>query len=106
MRPEMRDIIKKYPKLRGRGKNTNKSFEVKASPVNLALIEATFQNGAVITPEVLLAHKLIARFGGRIPKVKILATGKLTKKVEISGCLMSVTAKAAIEAAGGKVTSL
>ncbi len=106
MRPEMRDIIKKYPKLRGRGKNVNKSFEVKPAPVNLTLIEATFENGAVITPEVLLAKKLVSRFGGRIPKIKILATGKLTKKVEISGCLMSATAKAAIEAAGGKVTSL
>jgi large subunit ribosomal protein L15 len=74
--------------------------------VNLTLIEATFENGAVITPEVLLAKKLISRFGGRIPKVKILATGKLTKKVEVSGCLMSEAAKAAIEAAGGKVTSL
>ena len=103
LRPEMRDIIKKYPKSRGRGKNVNKSFEVKPAPVNLTLIEATFTSGEVITPEILLAKKLIVRFGGRIPKVKILATGKLTKKVEVSGCLVSAAAKAAIEAAGGSV---
>lgn len=103
LRPEMRDIIKKYPKLRGRGKNTNKSFEVKPAPVNLTLIEANFTNGGIVTPAVLLEKKVISRFGGRIPKVKILATGKLTRKVEVSGCLFSESAKKAIEAAGGTI---
>lgn len=28
-RPELRDFIKRVPKLRGRGKNSNKSFRVK-----------------------------------------------------------------------------
>jgi large subunit ribosomal protein L15 len=103
LRPEMRDIIKKYPKLRGRGKNTNKSFEVKSAPVNLSLIELHFKDGGVVTPEVLLSKKLISRFGGRIPKVKILGTGKVTAKVDVSGCLFSESAKKAIEAAGGTV---
>jgi large subunit ribosomal protein L15 len=28
-RPELRDFIKRFPKLRGRGKNSNKSIQVK-----------------------------------------------------------------------------
>jgi large subunit ribosomal protein L15 len=103
LRPEMRDIIKKYPKLRGRGKNTNKSFEVKATPVNLAVLEMNFKSGDTVTPEILLAKKLISRFGGRIPKVKVLGTGKITAKLDISGCLFSESAKQAIEAVGGTI---
>jgi large subunit ribosomal protein L15 len=100
MRPELRDIIKKLPKNRG---YRFKSFAVKPSAVNLAALEIAFAPGDAVNPEVLLAKKLIAKVGGRIPKVKILATGKLTKKVQVSGCLYSQTAKAAIEAAGGSV---
>ncbi len=103
LRPEMRDIIKKYPKLRGRGKNTNKSFEIKPTPVNLSVLEMNFKGGETVTPEILLAKRLISRFGGRIPKVKVLGTGKITAKLDISGCLFSESAKQAIEAAGGKI---
>jgi len=101
MRPELRDIIKKFPKLRG---YKNKSFEVKPQPVNLALIERDFTAGDAVNPETLLAKKLITRVGGKMPKVKILATGKLSKKVTVSGCLFSVTAKSSIEAAGGTIS--
>jgi large subunit ribosomal protein L15 len=103
IRPEMRDIIKKYPKMRGRGKNTNKAFAVKATPVNLEAIELAFVAGDAVNPETLLAKKVIATIGGRTPKVKILATGKLTKNVTVSGCIFSATAKKAIEAAGGSI---
>ena len=71
--------------------------------MNLALIEHTFAVGSVITPEILLTQKLITRVGGKMPKVKILGTGKLTKKVSITGCLFSESAKAAIEAVGGSI---
>ena len=100
LRPEMRDIIKKFPKLRG---YKNKSFEVKAQPVNLALIERAFSAGDAVTPETLLAKKLVVKVGGKMPKVKILATGALTKKVSVSGCLFSATAKKLIESAGGTI---
>ena len=99
-RPEMRDIIKKFPKNRG---YKNQSFEVKPQPVNLALIETSFEAGAAVNPETLLAKKLVTRVGGKMPKVKILATGKLTKKVTVTGCAFSVTAKTNIEAAGGTI---
>lgn len=100
IRPELRDIIKKFPKHRG---YNFKSFEIKAQPVNLALIESTFAAGDAVNPETLFAAKCIKRVGGRMPKVKILGTGKLTKKVVVTGCLFSATAKSAIEGAGGTI---
>jgi large subunit ribosomal protein L15 len=96
----MRDTIKKFPKHRG---YAFKAFAIKPSPVNLDLIESTFDAGAIITPDILLEKKLINRTGGRVPKVKILSTGKLTKKVTITGCLFSLTAKSHIEAVGGTI---
>ncbi len=100
IRPQLRDVIKKFPKLRG---YKNKSFEVKPQPVNLALIEREFAAGDAVNPETLLAKKLVHRVGGKMPKIKILATGKLTRKVVVVGCLFSLAAKSSIEAAGGTI---
>lgn len=100
MRPELRDIIKKLPKNRG---YKFKSFEIKPALVNLALIEKTFTAGDAVNPETLIAKKLVKKVAGRVPAIKILATGKLSKKIALSGCLYSETAKASIEAAGGSV---
>ena len=101
-RPELRDIIKKYPKHRG---YRFKSIQTKPTPINLDVIEASFAAGDAVSPETLLAKKLIVKKGGRMQKVKILANGKLTKKITLSGCLVSASAKVAIEAAGGTVTT-
>lgn len=100
IRPMLRDTIKKFPKLRG---YKNQSFEVKPQPVNFALIEKVFANGDAVNPATLLAKKLIVKVGGKMPKVKILSTGKLTKKITVTGCLFSATAKTHIESAGGTV---
>lgn len=100
MRPEMRDIIKKYPKHRG---YRFKSFAIKAVPVNLDQLEKNFSAGESVTPETLFAKKLVAKVAGSLPKVKVLARGKLSKKLSVSSCLVSETAKKAVEAAGGSV---
>ncbi|MCC7436483.1 50S ribosomal protein L15 [Candidatus Nomurabacteria bacterium] len=103
IRPHIRDIIKKYPKLRGRGKNINKAFAVRPAVVNLDLLEKRFNAGESVTPATLLAKKLITRNNGVIPAVKILDTGTLTKSLEIFDCQASDSAKTKIEKAGGKV---
>ncbi len=100
LRPELRDIIKKYPKHRG---YKFKSIATKPTPINLDLIEQSFAVGDTVSPETLLVKKLIKKEGGRVQKVKILGTGTLTKKITLSGCLISASAKKAIEAAGGLV---
>lgn len=103
IRPHIRDIIKKYPKLRGRGKNINKAFVLRAIVVNISVLNKKFASGEVVTPSLLLAKGLITRTRGVLPHVKILATGEITKKLEIFDCEVSASAKAKIEKAGGKV---
>lgn len=104
-RPELRDLIKKIPKRRGYGKNRAISNYAKpvAFPVNLNVLETTFANGAEVTPVTLLANGILT--SNRLPKagIKILATGNLTKKLNISGCAISESAKAKVEAVGGTV---
>lgn len=106
MRPEMRDLLKKLPKLRGHGKNrarTVRADRVRYTPVNLASLEAVFSAGDVVTPQALVKAGVVSTRSGRTPLVKILGTGELSKKLEISGIPASASAKAAIEKAGGSV---
>jgi len=103
LRPEMRDIIKKLPKLRGRGKNSFLSIQVKPLTVNLNDIENNFKNGDKVSPSTLAAKGVVKHYKGKNELIKILATGELTKKVTISGCTLSAGAKAAIEKVGGSV---
>jgi large subunit ribosomal protein L15 len=105
-RPEMRDIIKKLPKLRGFGKNrarTVNSERVKPVAVNLAKLEAVFTNGDTVSPKTLVLQGVISTLRKRVPTVKILATGEITKKLTIEGCEVSKAAQTKIEKAGGKV---
>ncbi len=101
--PQMRDMIKRIPKLRGRGKSSFKSFAPLAVPVNLDLLEKHFENGASVTRETLLAKKIISREAGKIPRIKILGRGTLGKKLTLSGLAVSASAKAAVLKAGGSV---
>jgi large subunit ribosomal protein L15 len=110
-RPEMRDFIKRLPKLRGRGVSPFKSFAIKPFEIKLSDLENTFKAGDTINPEILVKKGLVPVQAGKVPKIKILgtATEKGTKTVGIkkyliSGCLVSAGAKAAIEKAGGSVT--
>ena len=105
-RPEMRDFIKKLPKLRGHGKNrarTVNNERVLPIVVNLSVLEAAFVAGDTVSPQTLHARKIIGLTKGRMPAVKILGTGELTKKLTVSGCTYSAAVKAKIEKAGGQV---
>jgi len=103
VRPEIRDMIKRIPKLRGRGKNIFQSFQDKFAPVNLNLIEKHFAAGEIVNPETLAKKGLAKGLAGALPKVKILATGEITKRLSFKGCAVSGSAKTKIEAAGGSI---
>ncbi len=105
-RPELRDILKKIPKKRGFGKNRAKSVIaslLKPAVVNVSVLEKAFENGAVITPTALFEKKLITKQEGKVPDVKVLGTGEITKKITVTGCTVSASAKEKIEKAGGKI---
>lgn len=107
VRPAMRDIIKKLPKLRGHGKNRSVSvfYRGPEAVVNVNALNV-FKAGDIVTPTSLLAKGLIPAVFGKFPKVKILGTGEITINVKIEGCNVSDTAKAKIEKAGGEVVAL
>jgi large subunit ribosomal protein L15 len=107
-RPEMRDIIKKLPKLRGHGKNrsrTVRTTRLTYVPVNLSVLESAFAAGDTVTPAVLFKKGLVTARAGRVRSVKILGTGTLTKSLSVSGVTASASARAAIEKAGGSLIS-
>ncbi len=103
LRPEMRDTIKRLPKLRGRGVNQNKPVSKTYVPVNLASIEAHYANGEKVTPATLVAKGIIEITKGKKPAIKLLGTGNTTKKVTVADVTVSAAAREKIEKAGGKV---
>lgn len=105
-RPELRDFIKRVPKLRGRGVNSFKSIQDKPSTVNVGDIDAVFMTGAVVSPATLIEKKAVELINGKIPEVKILSDGDITKAVKVEGCFVSLKAKEKIEKAGGTVKAI
>jgi large subunit ribosomal protein L15 len=88
-------------KLRGPNKKMSMPFEpfrTHTQPVNLADLEARFDDGAAVDREALHAAGLATRKG--VP-VKILARGELTKPLTVHAHAFSKTAREKIEAAGG-----
>jgi large subunit ribosomal protein L15 len=103
VRPEMRDVIKKLPKLRGRGVNSNKSIKTNTAGINVSTLDSNFDDGAVVSPKSLYKKGLIRKVSGKLPVVKILGNGDLSKKLTVAGTLTSASAKEKIEKAGGKI---
>jgi large subunit ribosomal protein L15 len=92
-------------KLRGPHKKQSMPFEnfrTKTQPVNLADLEERFDADAEVTPETL-REKGLAK---RSEPVKILARGKLSKKLTVRAHAFSAAAKEQIEAAGGSCHTL
>jgi len=104
LQPLIRQIIKKYPKLRGyRQKLKFKNEKLKITILNLEVLEKKFSSGEKVNPETLLEKGIISKIKGRIPKVKILGKGELTKSLTIERCLISKQAKEKIEKAKGTI---
>ena len=71
-------------------------------PVNVSRLESVFADGDTVDAESLMAKGIIKH--DYIP-VKVLGTGELTKKLTVKVDKVSASAKAKIEAAGGKVAA-
>ena len=76
----------------------NNIFRKEIVAVNVADLEARFENGAVVDVESLKQVGLVKNsFDG----IKILGNGELTKKLTVKADAFSESAKQKIEAAGG-----
>lgn len=104
-RPEMREHIKKLPKLRGHGINRAQTVDgSKVLPVviNVAAL-AGLDAGTEVTPKTLVQAGIVATRRKKAPAVKILGNGELAVKLSVKDCAVSKTAREKIEAAGGSV---
>ena len=99
-RPIVRDVLKRYPKLRG---YKNHSAQVDAETVNVKGLEAKFEKGETVNPRTLVEKNLVPRVSGQYPQIKILGTGELSKNLIVENCEVSKSAKEKIEKAGGSV---
>ena len=89
-------LAMRLPKLPG---FTNHN-RVEHAPVNVARLEALYESGETVDAESLMAKGVIKH--DYVP-VKVLGDGELTKSLTVKVDKVSASAKAKIEAAGGKV---
>jgi len=100
--PLIRGIIKKYPKLKGyRAFRKINDLAI----VNVGVLDKNFEAGGTISPETLIAKRIIRRVGGKTPRIKILGEGETKKAFSVQGCEASKTARGKIEKAGGTITN-
>lgn len=102
MRPEIRDIIKKLPRLRGRGKHPLKSIVASSAVIPISLIERHYASGETVSKKTMQEKKLI---GKRVASVVIVGGGSLGKKLTVTDCRLSASARRAIEKAGGVIVA-
>ncbi len=100
LRPEIRDVIMRLPKLRGRGSNQFVSRFLKPTTIKIGQINQAFSSGATVNLEALIKLNLV---NGVKRDVKILGGGTIDKPLNIVGLTASASVKAAIEKAGGTI---
>ncbi len=91
-------LIKRLPRKRG----FYNAFRVEYTPVNIGELN-TLESGSEVTAELLLAAGIIKTAENPI---KILADGELDRPLTVKANKFSASAKAKIEAAGGKVEEI
>ena len=81
----------------------NNIFATEYTVINVADLEARFESGAVIDLDAMIDAGLVTKV---LDGVKILGNGELTKSFTVKADKFSESAKAKIEAAGGKAEVL
>jgi large subunit ribosomal protein L15 len=99
-KPVIREIIKRYGKLRG---YKFRGISEKPVVLNFEILDKNFESGQSITPQILMEKKLVRKIKGQMPKIKILGKGEINKSFIFENCLVSKGAKEKIEKAGGQI---
>lgn len=81
----------------------NNIFATEYAIINLSSLEKKFEAGATVDAQALIEAGVIKK---ALDGVKILGNGEITKAINVKVAAISETAKAKIEAAGGKVEVL
>lgn len=93
-------IVKKFPLLRGKGKNN--SINKKAFVIDLETLNQLADN-SVVNRETMIKANIITNGNENLP-IKILANGQLKKKLIVE-LPVSRKVKEAVEKLGGKIES-
>jgi large subunit ribosomal protein L15 len=102
IKPMERELILRIPKMRGLGFQRPRRT-IKLVTVSLQAIEKHFQEGETVSPMTLLKKGLVERERGRIPAVKILGPGPISKRLVFRDCIFSESARKAIQDFGGTI---
>lgn len=97
-RPELRDIIKKLPKLRG---YRFASITPKPTTVSLRTLEKRMPQGGSVSPEVLVTAGILT--SAQAANGVKLVGNTISIKVTVSSCAASAGARKAIAGAGGTI---
>lgn len=81
----------------------NNIFATEYAIINLSSLEKKFEAGATVDAQALIEAGVIKK---ALDGVKILGNGEITKAINVKVAAISESAKAKIEAAGGKVEVL
>lgn len=88
-----------YRRIPKRGFN-NTRFTTRYATINVSDLNNYFNDGDVVTPELLKEKKIIKK---QLNGVKVLGNGELKKKLTVKANIFSGSAISKIESAGGKV---
>ncbi len=100
IKPVIRELLKRYPKLRG---YRFKTLSEKPVVFDLDIFDKKFDTGEKVSPQILIEKKLVRRIKGEMPKIKILGGGEIKKALVFEGFLVSNSAKEKIKKAGGEI---
>jgi len=103
VRAAIKDVIRKLPKLRGRGLNLNKQIGPNSIAINLAALEAVTNKDDIVTFDFLKSVGLVGKSWKQSQYVKILAQGEVSKPITVQNIPISVAARDKIVSAGGSV---
>jgi len=102
IRPEIRDVIKRLPKLRG---HRSLSAPNLLMTITLAHLVRHFVAGETISPISLNSKRLASAVTLKRGQVKIIGAAPLIFALTVQDCLVTPAARKIIESAGGKVMS-
>ncbi len=88
-------LVKRLPMLRGKGR-----LKPTTQVVTITLADLQKVQAEVVTIETLKLEKMIPETATR---VKVIATGEITKEVSVKGLAITDTARKQIEAVGGTI---
>lgn len=100
MQPSIRELIKKFPKLRG---YRIERFPKLTAIVDIVKVEQKFESSEIVSPKSLLDKGLVRRINGRTPIVKVLGNKEIKKSLNFENCLFSKKAREIAEKSGSKI---